>query len=267
MRHSRTQKLSPSNSTSTKVESCRPEKKIVLDQLTSPVSLSFNNETANRVAKRSKTFGLVNLDNYCAIAQSVVSNVKSTKQRRPIQINFQDFSIESTECPQEKDFFVQQFVGAATIGGTNETVLCQMIQDRVASTRKNCADISKKVVRDVIKGTPMLKSGKRLLHYEIVYENLSAYSKMQWIDPMEPYRTAFIDNDSGKLHIVSKEFIASSKSSCLKELHYCQTIEPQYLRNVLFGNIVPPTCRRPSTYNKRGLPISNNWRCPTYSYL
>ena len=231
---------------------------ILLDHLTSFSSLGYNNTTVFRLPKSSKTFGLNNPDNYCKVAQIILGNIKSTKLISSVQTNFQDFGDSSApsccDDSREMSYLVHQFVGAATIGGINETVSCLMARNEQAST-KSCVDIHKKLVRDIKRGTPMLKSGKRMIHYDIIYENLSTYSKQQWIDPHEPYRTSYIHEDTGKLHLVSKELI-------LGKLHYCLTIEAQYLRNVLLGSLSPPTCRPPRPYNKGGVPTSNNWRCP-----
>ena len=233
----------------------RPEQKdaILLDLS----SLGYNN-TAVRLPKSSKTFTLNNPGNYCKVAQTVVENINSTKLISSAQISFQDFDDSSaTNCcndARDTSYLVHQFVGAATIGGINETVLCQMTLNEQTST-KRCSDIHKKLVRDVKRGSPMLKSGKRMIYYDIVYENLATYSKQQWIDPLEPYRTAYIHRDTGKLHLVSKELKIGN-------LHYCQTIEAKYLHRVLSGSLLPPTCRSPRPYNKKGIPTSNSWRCP-----
>lgn len=231
------------------------EADILLDDLTSFVLVGLKNSTASRLPKSSKTFGLINPDNYCEVAQTVVGNIKSTKLISTIHINFQDFDENSvTKCcnhPEDMGSLVYQHIGAATVGGINETVVCQMRRE----STKSCVDINKKLVRDIKRGTPMLKSGKRAIPYDIVYENLPTYSKQQWLDPHEPYRTSYLHEETGKLHLISKELIVG-------KLHYCQTIETKYLRNVLSGSISPPTCRPPPSYNDRGVPISNNWRCP-----
>lgn len=230
---------------------------ILLDHLTSLSSIG--NNTAFRLPKSSKTFALNNPEKYCKVAQTVIEKVNSTKLISSTQISFHDFDDSSATscCDNSRDtsYLVHQFVGAATIGGINETVLCQMTLNEQTST-KRCSDITKKLVRDIKRGSPMLKSGKRMIHYDIVYENLSTYSKQQWIDPLEPYRTAYINMDTGKLHLVSKELI-------LGKVHYCQTIEAQYLHRVLSGSLLPPTCRPPRPYNKKGVPVSNSWRCPS----
>eukprot|EP00986_Skeletonema_menzelii_P007198 scaffold2808_cov143-Skeletonema_menzelii.AAC.16 len=228
----------------------------LLNHLSSLSSLGYNNTTV-RLPKSSKTFALNKPESYCKVAQTVIENITSTKLISSTQISFQDFDSSATNCcsdSRDTSYLVHQFVGAATIGGINETVLCQMTLNEEAST-KRCSDINKKLVRDVKKGSPMLKSGKRMIYYDIVYENLATYSKQQWIDPLEPYRTAYIHEDTGKLHLVSKE-LKSGK------LHYCQTIEAKYLHRVLSGSLLPPTCKPPRPYNDKGVPTSNSWRCP-----
>jgi hypothetical protein len=241
----------PAKNTNKKVE----EDDILFDNLTPLFSLGSNKNTNSRLPKSSKTFGLINPGDYCKVAQTVVGNITNTKLISTIQINFRDFddssAKNSSHHSQEMGYLVYQFVGAATIGGINETVVCQMRRE----STKSCADINKKLVRDIKRGTPMLKSGKRVIPYDIVYENLSTHSKQQWLDPLEPYRSSYIHEETGKLHLVSKELIVGKS-------HYCQTIETQYLLSVLSGSISPPTCRPPRSYNKRGVPISNNWSCP-----
>ena len=259
MKQARDQKVSPIGITKNKYH----QDEIRLDDLTSPFSFSFYNDTDIHLPKSSKTFCL-DLDNYCSVAQEVLTD-KSTSTS-PIQISFQDFTNEQLSGCPSLDLPIQQHVGSSTAGGTNTTVMCKLVKERSVK-RTSCVDINKKVVRDLKRRTPMLKSGKMIgkLHYDIVYENILTYSKHQWLDPMEPYPSLYVDEDSGKLHIVSKEFTTASNTSCSKQLMYCQSVFPLYLRDILLGKITPPSCVRPRSYNKRGKPVSNHWTCPSSS--
>lgn len=264
-RGSKAHKISPtsSNSTTEVAKNKYHQDEIILDGLTSPFSFSFYNDTAIHLPKSSKTFGL-DLDNYCSVAQAVLTD-KSTSTS-PIQISFQDFTNEQLSGCPSLDLPIQQHVGSSTAGGTNTTVMCKLVKER-SLKRTSCVDINKKVVRDLERRTPMLKSGKMIgkIHYDIVFENILTYSKHQWLDPMEPYPSIYVDEESGKLHIVSKEFTTASNTSCSKQLMYCQSVFPSYLRDILLGKITPPSCVRPRHYNKRGKPVSNHWTCPSSS--
>ena len=258
MKQARDQKVSSIGITKNKYH----QDEILLDGLTSPFSFSFYNDTSIHLPKSSKTFGL-DLDNYCSAAQAVLIDKSTTSS---VQISFQDFANEQLSGCPSLDLPIQQHVGSSTAGGTNTTVMCKLVKDRSVK-RTMCVDINKKVIRDLKRRTPMLKSGKMIgkIHYDIVYENVLTYSKHQWLDPMEPYPSIYVDEDTGKLHIVSKEFTTASNTSCSKQLIYCQSVFPLYLRDILLGKITPPSCVRPRRYNTRGKPVSNHWTCPSSS--
>ena len=101
---------------------------ILLDYLLS----SIGNNTAFRLPKSSKTFALNNPDNYCKVAQTVIEKVNNTKLISSTQISFQDFDDSSATscCDDSRDtsYLVHQFVGAATIGGINETVPSDLVR-------------------------------------------------------------------------------------------------------------------------------------------
>eukprot|EP00984_Skeletonema_dohrnii_P029872 scaffold20810_cov94-Skeletonema_dohrnii-CCMP3373.AAC.1 len=124
MKQARSHSFKPSNHSG---DDCPAfEDGILLDHLTSFSSLGYNNTTVFRLPKSSKTFGLNNPDNYCKVAQIILGNIKSTKLISSVETNFQDIGDSSApsccDDSREMSYLVHQYVGAATIGGINETV-------------------------------------------------------------------------------------------------------------------------------------------------
>jgi hypothetical protein len=103
---------------------------------------------------------------------------------------------------------------------------------------------------------------------EIVFDEWVSYTGQQWTT-QAPAVSAYTSSADGKVHVVGKAlyvertnpspFVGASK----KGVHYCQIIAPEYLREVIVGNITAPACDAPPTYLPPAGPPSPTplWDC------
>jgi len=123
--------------------------------------------------------------------------------------------------------------------------------------KPTCSDVNRQMVKKVVKAL-----GKDVVVPEIVYEDFPTFSGLQWtsntsIPVPSTSPSAYFNN--GVLHIVGKElfvtrvlppFIQIPESK--KGVDYCQAIAPDYVREILTGNVTPPDCQAPPTYAPPG---------------
>jgi len=168
-----------------------------------------------------------------------------------------------------------QYVGFGTDGGGNhysQTVMCKMkswdalnfYYPDSASAGSNCANVSEKMAKDVVKQVENDNPG--VTAPTIVYDNWVAYTGQQWTDS-SPAPTAYISTVDGLLHLVGKElyvprtnpipFIGPEK----KGVDYCQTVGPDYLGAVILGAVQAPTCDSPPAYSPNPFDPIPSWNC------
>ncbi|MGI9341732.1 MAG: hypothetical protein ACR2QV_02715 [Gammaproteobacteria bacterium] len=88
---------------------------------------------------------------------------------------------------------------------------------------------------------------------EVVFDEWVTFTGQQWTSEA-PATTAYTSTADGKVHIVGKPlYVARTNPSPFvgpekKGVHYCQIIAPEYLREIIVGNIVAPTCDAPPAY-------------------
>lgn len=88
---------------------------------------------------------------------------------------------------------------------------------------------------------------------EVAFDEWVSFTGQQWTSEA-PATTAYTSTVDGKVHIVGKPlYVARTNPSPFvgpekKGVHYCQIIAPEYLREIIIGNIVAPTCDAPPAY-------------------
>lgn len=158
----------------------------------------------------------------------------------------------------------QQFVGYGLDDKGKDypqTVMCKMkswdaldfYYPGAASAGADCATVNANTGAAVIESLTNDNQEPQVIT-EIVYDNWVTFTGQQWTDS-SPAPSAYISNADGKLHVVGKQlyvertnpspFVPANK----KGVDYCQVIAPEYLREVIVGNIQAPTCDAPPVYN------------------
>mmetsp|Transcript_33230 Transcript_33230/g.56491 ORF Transcript_33230/g.56491 Transcript_33230/m.56491 type:complete len:293 (+) Transcript_33230:188-1066(+) len=241
------------------------------------------------------------LDDYCSVAQRVVAQTSLSSTNIvfeelgtvgiPNVIPSTEF-IASSPLPFDGDassLTTTQFVGFGNIededGSSDDdgdvgaqTVMCKMKSGEAlnyydpgeAADGNDCTDVQEHIVELVLEGLgDSLDIG---LLPPIEYFNWETFTGSQWTNGA-PSPSAFIDaSNPGTLVLVSKELkvLRTNPSQFLgpnkKGVHYCQTIGPEYLRNLLEGEVTAPTCLRPPVYTlPQGPPGSvDSWNCANH---
>lgn len=166
--------------------------------------------------------------------------------------------------PEELPLTTQQFVGYGLDDKGKDypqTVMCKMkswdaldfYYPGAASAGADCATVNADTGAAVIESLTNNNQEPQLIT-EIVYDNWVTFTGQQWTDSA-PAPSAYISNADGKLHAVGKQlyvertnpspFVPANK----KGMDNCQVIAPEYLREVIVGNIQAPTCDAPPVYS------------------
>ena len=157
---------------------------------------------------------------------------------------------------EELPLTTTQYVGFGTDASGDEyaqTVMCKMKSwDALdfyfpgkASEGSNCSSINQVTTGLVF--LSMLFRGEFPVITDIEFDDWDTFTGQQWTDS-SPAPSAYISTTDGKLHLVGKRlyvertnpspFVGAPK----KGVDYCQVIAPEYLRNILRGDITAPTC-------------------------
>jgi hypothetical protein len=120
-----------------------------------------------------------------------------------------------------------------------------------ASEGADCSAINQDTATKVINS---LAGKEKQVVQGLVFDEWVAHTGQQWTNE-SPAVTAYTSTVDGKVHIVGKAlyvnrlntlpFIPASK----KGVHYCQVIAPEYLKEVITGDVEAPTCDAPPVYS------------------
>jgi hypothetical protein len=120
-----------------------------------------------------------------------------------------------------------------------------------ASEGSDCSSVNQATVGTV--AISMLMSGQYSVYSGIQFDTWVTYTGQQWTDG-GPAPAAYISAVDGKLHFVGKElyveranpspYVPASK----KGVHYCHLASPEYVKDVLSGQVEVPVCDAPPVY-------------------
>lgn len=165
---------------------------------------------------------------------------------------------------EELPLTTQQYVGYGLDAAGKDypqTMMCKMkswdaldfYYPGSASAGSDCAAVNADTGAAVIESLTNNNQEPQVVT-EIVYDNWLTFTGAQWTDS-SPAPTAYFSNADGKLHIVGKQlYVARTNPSpfvgaAKKGVDYCQVVAPEYLREIIVGNIQAPTCDAPPVYN------------------
>jgi len=157
-----------------------------------------------------------------------------------------------------------------------QTIMCKMkswdaldfYYPGSASAGASCSDINADTYARVLNSLTNPNQEPEVVT-EVVFDEWVTFTGQQWTSEA-PATTAYVSTADGKVHIVGKPlyvarlnpvpFIGPEK----KGVHYCQIIAPEYLREIIVGNITPSTCAAPPVYLPPAGPPAPPpiWGCP-----
>ncbi len=162
---------------------------------------------------------------------------------------------------EDLPFTTTQYVGYGVYADGGEypqTIMCKMkswdalsfYYYGLAAEGATCSDINVRTYRRVVRS---LRRKQRPVVTGVEYDEWVSFTGQQWTS-QAPAVTAYTSTADGKVHLVGKAlyvertnpspFVGPEK----KGVHYCQVIAPEYLREIILGNIVPPACGAPPVY-------------------
>lgn len=239
------------------------------------------------------------LNKYCQRAQDIIAatdlsaeNIRFTDVNQFVSSDALPYDDENDE-PLDLPLTTTQYVTEATAGYA-QTVWCKMksydsLNDYYPGSvdldplpappffagKPTCSDVNRKMVEKSIK--QLRKDVPDLNVPEIVYEDIQTFGGPQWTsnvdnEPPPPFPppsaspSAYISSNDGLLHIVGKELFVTrfvpffiNIPNSKKGVDYCQGIAPEYVREILTGNVVPPTCGPPPVYIPGQSPFAQTW--------
>ena len=216
-------------------------------------------------------------ENYCRTAQKLIATTEldaRIEQFRPP--NLAGF-VSSKPQPHVsgQELVVEQFVGNAKLAPEMQTVMCKMkdagairkyLGTDKAGDDRTCAVINRAVVENAV--AQIKQEQPSFTAPNIVYDDWNCLTGSQWTEDA-PAVTAYLDDDTGTLHLVGKSLTGlpywSPIPTPLNGVHYCQTIAAESIRSVLLGATVPPTCGPPPSKKFDIFNVKNEWNCPMKS--
>jgi hypothetical protein len=158
----------------------------------------------------------------------------------------------------------QQFVGFGSEATGNfypQTIMCKMKSEEVLDIYypdssvddepSSCSEINEDSYARVLQS---LTNKEVEVVTEVVFDEWVANSGEQWTS-QSPSATAYTSTVDGRVHIVGKTLYVPRElppfipiPASKKGVHYCQVIAPEFLRQVITGDIVAPNCDAPPVY-------------------
>lgn len=239
--------------------------------------LAITTDTAVAGKARGHLYSTSAVNRFCKGAQGIIANTTLV----PDNILYEDLGMAGIPFPppgtpstgfigsdawpydtmEDLPLTTTQHVGYGVDEHGNDypqTVMCKMkswdalnfYYPGSASSGSSCSTINQDTYVAVLNS---LVNAEIPVVTDLVFDEWVTFTGAQWTS-QSPSVTAYTSTVDGKVHIVGKPlyvarlnpipFIGPEK----KGVHYCQIIAPEYLRDVITGDIEAPTCDAPPVY-------------------
>lgn len=229
-------------------------------------------EPASAGNARGKLYSTAAVNRFCKEAQNIIANTPLEANNivwddlgvaGPPPTGFISSDATPYDGATDLPLTTQQYVGYGTAADGKEypqVMMCKMkswdalafYYPGSASSGSNCASVNAATGAAVINSLTNNNQEPQVIT-DIVYDNWATFSGAQWT-ASSPAPVAYISTVDNKLHVVGKQlYVARTNPSPFvgppkKGVDYCQVIAPEYLRDVITGQVTAPTCAPPPVY-------------------
>ncbi len=241
---------------------------------------------------RGHLYSTAAVNRFCKGAQKIIANTPL----KPDNILFDDLGSAGVPFPppgipatgyigsdaipydgaEELPFTTTQYVGYGFYENGKDypqTIMCKMKSydalnfyfPWLAADGANCNDINADTYTRVLNS---LTNSEVPVVTEVEYDEWVSFTGQQWTS-QAPVATAYTSTADGNVHLVGKSlYVERTNTSPFvgpekKGVHYCQVIAPEYLREIIIGNLAAPTCDAPPAYEPPAGPPGPvpQWNC------